>query len=69
MENIGKGDLKTYNKYTFPAGEIRGFGFHEAPRGTLSHWIVIDNGKIKNYKMMPSLERLPRGSAQVLGRS
>lgn len=32
-----------------------GFGFHEAPRGTLSHWVVIENGKIKNYQaVVPS---------------
>ena len=27
-----------------------GVGFHEAPRGVLSHWVVIDSGKIKNYQ-------------------
>ena len=31
-----------------------GFGFHEAPRGTLSHWVVIEDGKI---------EELPGGRA------
>jgi hydrogenase large subunit len=25
-------------------------GCHEAPRGVLSHWAVIENGKIKNYQ-------------------
>ncbi len=50
MENIGKGDTTTWNKPVFPKGEIRGFGFHEAPRGMLSHWVVIENGKIKNYQ-------------------
>ena len=34
----------------FPKGEVEGVGFHEAPRGTLSHWVVIDDGKIKNYQ-------------------
>ncbi|NPV57650.1 MAG: nickel-dependent hydrogenase large subunit, partial [Anaerolineae bacterium] len=29
-----------------------GFGFMEAPRGALGHWIVIDNGKISNYQMV-----------------
>ena len=24
----------------------------EAPRGALGHWIVIENGKIKNYQMV-----------------
>lgn len=55
VNNIGSGDTKTVNKPTFPAGEQRGFGFHEAPRGVLSHWVVIENGKIKNYQcVVPS---------------
>ena len=55
MANIAKGDTKTFNAPTFPKGEIMGVGFHEAPRGALSHWVVIDNGKIKNYQcVVPS---------------
>ncbi|WP_298376422.1 nickel-dependent hydrogenase large subunit [Azospirillum sp.] len=50
MENIGRGDTMTFNKPVFPKEEVRGFGFHEAPRGMLSHWVVIDKGKIKNYQ-------------------
>jgi hydrogenase large subunit len=50
MENIGKGDFTNFNRPTFPKGEQRGFGIHEAPRGTLSHWVVIQDGKIKNYQ-------------------
>ena len=50
MDNIAKGDFDTYNRPIFPKGEVRGFGFHEAPRGTLSHWAVIEDGKIKNYQ-------------------
>ena len=54
-ENIGKGDTKIFNEPVFPKGEIRGYGFHEAPRGTLSHWVVIQDGKIKNYQaVVPS---------------
>lgn len=49
-DNVLKGDTAIYNKPTFPKGEISGVGFHEAPRGTLSHWVVIDDGKIKNYQ-------------------
>ncbi|MGQ9921551.1 MAG: nickel-dependent hydrogenase large subunit [Desulfobacca sp.] len=69
MENIAKGDLKTYSRYSFPAGEIRGFGFHEAPRGTLSHWVIINNGKIKNYQaVVPSTWNAgPRNQADALG--
>lgn len=50
VANIGKGDVKTFNRPTFPKGEVRGFGYHEAPRGSLSHWVVINDGKIKNYQ-------------------
>jgi hydrogenase large subunit len=49
-DNIIKGDVAIYNPPIFPKGEIEGVGFHEAPRGALSHWVVIDNGKIKNYQ-------------------
>ncbi|MDD5298793.1 MAG: nickel-dependent hydrogenase large subunit [Rhodocyclaceae bacterium] len=55
LSNIGKGDTKTFNKPTFPKGEQMGVGFHEAPRGALSHWVVIADGKIKNYQcVVPS---------------
>lgn len=55
MENIGKGDYDTFNQPVFPKGEVRGVGFHEAPRGVLSHWIVIRDGKIANYQaVVPS---------------
>ncbi|MCS7150126.1 MAG: nickel-dependent hydrogenase large subunit [Caldimicrobium sp.] len=57
-QNIAKGDLEIYpykKGINFPAGLIKGFGFHEAPRGTLSHWVVIEGGKIKNYQaVVPS---------------
>jgi len=54
-ENIGKGDTDIFNPPHFPKGEQRGFGVHEAPRGTLSHWIVIRDGKIANYQaVVPS---------------
>ena len=55
INNISSGDVDTFNAPVFPNGEQRGFGFHEAPRGTLSHWVVIDSGKIKNYQcVVPS---------------
>ena len=49
-DNIFKGDVAIFNPPTFPKGEIEGVGFHEAPRGALSHWVVVDDGKIKNYQ-------------------
>jgi hydrogenase large subunit len=55
MANIAKGDFTTFNKPTFPKGEVRGYGCHEAPRGVLSHWTVIRDGKIANYQaVVPS---------------
>ncbi len=55
IDNIKGGDTTTFNKPTFPKGEIKGFGFHEAPRGALSHWVVINDGKIANYQaVVPS---------------
>jgi len=50
VENIGKGDVATFTPWDYPSGEQRGFGFHEAPRGALSHWVVIRDGKIANYQ-------------------
>ncbi len=50
MDNIAKGDTRTFVKPTFPKGEVAGFSFHEAPRGILSHWVVIRDGKIANYQ-------------------
>lgn len=69
VNNIGKGDLDTFNAPVFPKGEQRGVGFHEAPRGTLSHWIVIENGKIKNYQaVVPSTWNAgPRNGEDALG--
>lgn len=69
IDNIGKGDYETFNQPVFPKGEQRGFGFHEAPRGTLSHWIVINDGKIKNYQcVVPSTWNSgPRNSDDALG--
>ncbi len=55
IANIAKGDVTTFNKPEFPSGIQKGFGFHEAPRGALSHWVVVDSGKIKNYQcVVPS---------------
>ena len=69
LANMGKGDLKTFNKPTFPQGEIAGVGFHEAPRGVLSHWVVIDGGKIKNYQcVVPTTwNAAPRNEKDVPG--
>ena len=69
MQNIAKGDFDTYNRPMFPRGEIQGFGYHEAPRGVLSHWTVIRDGKIANYQaVVPSTWNAgPRDEKDALG--
>jgi hydrogenase large subunit len=55
VDNIAKGDLSVFNQPVFPSHEVEGVGTHEAPRGTLSHWVVIKDAKIKNYQaVVPS---------------
>ena len=69
MANIAAGDTSTFEKPVFPDGEVSGFGFHEAPRGMLSHWIVIDKGVIKNYQaVVPTTwNAAPRNESEQLG--
>ncbi len=55
VKNISSGDYEIFTPWSYPKGEQRGVGVHEAPRGLLSHWIIIENGKIKNYQaVVPS---------------
>ncbi len=54
VDNIKKGDLETFNSEkwepsTWPS-DTKGFGLMEAPRGALSHWVHIKDGKIENYQ-------------------
>lgn len=59
VANIKAGDTKTHNEQlwdpsTWPK-QARGVGYMEAPRGGLAHWIVIEDGVIKNYQaVVPS---------------
>ncbi|HLO27232.1 MAG TPA: nickel-dependent hydrogenase large subunit, partial [Geobacteraceae bacterium] len=59
IDNIGKGDYSTHNNEkwdpaTWPK-EASGYGWHEAPRGALGHWIKIRDQKILNYQaVVPS---------------
>ena len=52
--NMAKGDLRIHNSEKWEPSswprESKGFGFHEAPRGCLCHWIHIKDGKIANYQ-------------------
>ncbi|HXJ36837.1 MAG TPA: nickel-dependent hydrogenase large subunit [Candidatus Eisenbacteria bacterium] len=66
---IGHGDVATYVPPTFPKGTVEGVGFHEAPRGTLSHWVVVENGILRNYQaVVPTTwNASPRDSYGVAG--
>ncbi len=58
-ENMKKGDLRIHNgekwdPKTWPK-EAQGYGFYDAPRGALGHWVKIKDGKIVNYQcVVPS---------------
>jgi len=72
-DNMGRGILEMHNgekwdPSTWPK-EAQGFGYHEAPRGALGHWIRIENGAIKNYQaVVPSTWNAgPRCAAGKLG--
>jgi hydrogenase large subunit len=69
VENIGRGDTAIFNEPKFPSGEIMGVGTHEAPRGVLSHWTVIRDGKIANYQaVVPSTWNAgPRDQNEKMG--
>lgn len=71
--NIAKGDLRTHElshwePSTWPA-EASGWGWSEAPRGALGHWIHIKDGKIANYQaIVPSTwNGSPRDAAGLPG--
>ncbi len=59
VANLRQGDLQVFNKdlwepSSWPA-QSKGVGFLEAPRGALTHWSVIENGKLSNYQaVVPS---------------
>ena len=59
IANIKAGDTKTFDDSlwepaSWPA-KCQGVGVMEAPRGGLSHWVVIEDGKIANYQaIVPS---------------
>ena len=51
QENVAKGDGKIYQEWKMPKS-AKGVGFVNAPRGGLSHWIVIEDGKIENFQLV-----------------
>jgi Ni,Fe-hydrogenase I large subunit len=58
-QNMGRRELRIqdnakWEPATWPR-ECSGAGFHEAPRGSLGHWVHIRNGEIVNYQcVVPS---------------
>ena len=71
--NMGKGDLRIANNElwdpeTWPK-EASGWGWTEAPRGALGHWIRIKDGGIANYQaIVPSTwNASPRDAQGQLG--
>ena len=63
-DNLAGGDMKIVENCEVPKS-ARGVGFVNAPRGGLSHWIVIEDGRIANFQLVvPSTWNLgPRDAA------
>ena len=73
IASIKAGDTATANQqahdpHTWPKS-CKGYGFVEAPRGALGHWIDIDNMAIKNYQcIVPTTwNASPRDAAGNIG--
>jgi len=54
--NMKNGDMKIHSgekwdPSTWPS-EAKGYGFHEAPRGSLGHWVKIKDQKIENFQIV-----------------
>jgi hydrogenase large subunit len=71
--NIQAGDVRTFNEAKWERSSwpshAQGVGCLEAPRGSLAHWIVIDEGLISNYQaVVPTTWNAgPRDAAGVAG--
>jgi hydrogenase large subunit len=55
-QNMANGDVRLHsgdkwNPDSWPKS-AQGFGFHEAPRGSLGHWVEIEDRKIVNYQVV-----------------
>lgn len=54
LKNIANGDQKSFDSSKWDPktwkSSAQGIGWMEAPRGSLGHWIDIQNGKAKNYQ-------------------
>jgi len=56
IANIKTGDYRTFNSDRWDPSswpeDCKGFGYSEAPRGSLGHWIHISDKKIKEYQIV-----------------
>lgn len=55
--NAAAGDLRTWTEFDFDKVSVKtkGMGLAEAPRGSLGHWVRVENGKVANYQaVVPS---------------
>jgi hydrogenase large subunit len=71
--NVGNGDfrihgLEHWDPATWPR-EAQGWGWQEAPRGALGHWVHIKDGQIENYQcVVPSTwNGSPRDASGQMG--
>ena len=66
--NLKNGNTQTYQAWEMPDSAM-GVGLNDVARGSLGHWIEIENKKIKNYQyVVPSTWNLgPRDKAGKLG--
>lgn len=73
LNNIKAGDTTVANMAKWDPSswpkEAQGVGLHEPPRGGLSHWVVIKNGRTANYQaIVPSTwNACPRDSKAGYG--
>jgi [NiFe] hydrogenase large subunit len=68
IANLKSGDTATYQPYEMPDSAM-GVGLNDVPRGSLGHWVKIEDKKIKNYQyVVPSTWNLcPRDEKGKLG--
>ena len=68
VANLKSGDTQTYQSWEMPDSAM-GVGLNDVPRGSLSHYLHIEDGKIRNYQyVVPSTWNLgPRDDKGKLG--
>jgi hydrogenase large subunit len=59
VERIRSGDTRTFDRSRWEPSSwprrARGYGYLDAPRGALGHWVEIENGRIARYQcVVPS---------------